>query len=76
MQDRGAWHQPFGDARTVISIIQRLTACRAGASAAEYCLIVAVLGGFTVAGTTLFGQSLMTMYEFLNRLLAEVPRQG
>ncbi|WP_310498710.1 Flp family type IVb pilin [Sandarakinorhabdus sp.] len=31
---------------------------KSGASAAEYALIVAVLGGFVVAGATLFGGSL------------------
>ena len=42
----------------MIKLLKTLKGNKSGASAAEYALIVAVLGGFTVAGATLFGGSL------------------
>ena len=42
----------------MLKILKSLRGDTSGASAAEYALIVAVLGGFTVAGATLFGGSL------------------
>lgn len=36
---------------------------KSGASAVEYALIIAILGGFVVGGTTLFGGGLETALE-------------
>lgn len=40
------------------NLFKSLKKSKSGASAAEYALIVAVLGGFVVGGATLFGQGL------------------
>ncbi|WP_372917996.1 Flp family type IVb pilin [Sandarakinorhabdus sp.] len=42
----------------MMKILNSLKGNKSGASAAEYALIVAVLGGFVVVGATLFGKSL------------------
>lgn len=42
----------------MMKILNNLKNNKSGASAAEYALIVAVLGGFVVGGASLFGQSL------------------
>ena len=42
----------------MIKLIRNLKNNTSGASAAEYALIVAILGGFVVAGANLFGTSL------------------
>lgn len=42
----------------MMKILNSLKGNKSGASAAEYALIVAVLGGFVVVGATLFGNSL------------------
>jgi pilus assembly protein Flp/PilA len=42
----------------MMKILNNLKSNKSGASAAEYALIVAVLGGFVVGGASLFGQSL------------------
>lgn len=42
----------------MIKLFRNLKNNTSGASAAEYALIVAVLGGFVVAGATTFGGSL------------------
>ena len=44
----------------MVKLFRSMRACKAGASAAEYALIVAVLGTFVVAGTIAFGNSLQT----------------
>lgn len=46
---------------------------RSGATAMEYALIIAALGGFVVAGATVFGGSLNEIYgSNTNALTAEV----
>jgi pilus assembly protein Flp/PilA len=45
------------------NLFRAFSLSRAGASAAEYALIVAVLGTFVVAGTIAFGNSLETAME-------------
>lgn len=42
------------------TLFRTLRGSKSGASAAEYALIVAVLGTFVVAGTIAFGNSLQT----------------
>lgn len=42
----------------MLKILNSLKKSKSGASAAEYALIVAVLGGFVVGGATLFGEGL------------------
>lgn len=42
----------------MMKILNALKGNKSGASAAEYALIVAVLGGFVVAGSVAFGGSL------------------
>ena len=42
------------------NLFKSLKKSKSGASAAEYALIVAVLGGFVVGGASLFGGSLRT----------------
>jgi pilus assembly protein Flp/PilA len=42
----------------MMKILNALKGNKSGASAAEYALIVAVLGGFVVLGATAFGGSL------------------
>ncbi|WP_313669783.1 Flp family type IVb pilin [Sandarakinorhabdus sp.] len=42
----------------MMKILNALKGNKSGASAAEYALIVAVLGGFVVLGATAFGESL------------------
>lgn len=42
----------------MMKILNSLKGNKSGASAAEYALIVAVLGGFVVLGATTFGTSL------------------
>lgn len=42
----------------MMKILKNLKGNKSGASAAEYALIVAVLGGFVVAGATTFGSAL------------------
>lgn len=44
----------------MMKILNSLKGNKSGASAAEYALIVAVLGGFVVLGATAFGGSLET----------------
>lgn len=44
--------------KTMMKILNALKGNKSGASAAEYALIVAVLGGFVVLGATAFGGSL------------------
>ena len=44
----------------MMKILKNLKGNKSGASAAEYALIVAVLGGFVVLGATAFGGSLET----------------
>ncbi|MEI6486189.1 MAG: Flp family type IVb pilin [Sphingomonadales bacterium] len=44
----------------MMKILNSLKGNKSGASAAEYALIVAVLGGFVVVGATTFGTSLNT----------------
>ena len=46
--------------KTMMNILNKLKGNKSGASAAEYALIVAVLGGFVVAGSVAFGGSLKT----------------
>ncbi len=42
----------------MMKLLRSLTKDTSGASAAEYALIVAILGGFVVAGATYFGGKL------------------
>ena len=42
----------------MIKLLRSLKVSKSGASAAEYALILAVMGGFVVAGTLAFGTSL------------------
>jgi pilus assembly protein Flp/PilA len=42
----------------MMNLVRNLKKSNSGASAAEYALIVAVLGGLVVAGATYFGQGL------------------
>jgi pilus assembly protein Flp/PilA len=42
----------------MLKILNNLKSSKSGASAAEYALIIAVMGGFVVGGASLFGQSL------------------
>jgi pilus assembly protein Flp/PilA len=44
----------------MMKLLRKIKADESGASAAEYALIVAVLGGFVVAGALAFGGSLQT----------------
>lgn len=44
----------------MMNLVRNLNNNTSGASAAEYALIVAVLGGLVVAGATAFGGSLST----------------
>ena len=44
----------------MMNFLKSLKGNKSGASAAEYALIVAVLGGFVVAGSVAFGGSLKT----------------
>ena len=44
----------------MMTFLKSLKGNKSGASAAEYALIVAVLGGFVVAGSVAFGGSLKT----------------
>jgi pilus assembly protein Flp/PilA len=44
----------------MIKLLRKIKMDESGASAAEYALIVAVLGGFVVAGALAFGGSLQT----------------
>lgn len=44
----------------MIKMLKNLKSNKSGASAAEYALIVAVLGGLVVAGANAFGGSLET----------------
>ncbi|WP_156256141.1 Flp family type IVb pilin [Sandarakinorhabdus oryzae] len=53
----------------MMKILNALKGNKSGASAAEYALIVAVLGGFVVAGATLFGGSLQTALGTTGNLL-------
>ncbi len=46
--------------KTMMKILNALKGNKSGASAAEYALIVAVLGGFVVLGATAFGGSLQS----------------
>lgn len=56
----------------MMKILNNLKNNKSGASAAEYALIVAVLGGFVVGGASLFGQSLTnTMNDTGTALEAE-----
>jgi pilus assembly protein Flp/PilA len=58
----------------MLKILNNLKNNKSGASAAEYALIVAVLGGFVVGGATLFGGSLNTaMGNSGDALEAEAP---
>ena len=57
----------------MIKLIRSLKASKSGASAAEYALILAVMGGFVVAGTVAFGGSLKSaMTTTGTNLVAEV----
>lgn len=47
----------------MLKILSTLKKNKSGASAAEYALIVAVLGGFVVGGASLFGGQLETAME-------------
>lgn len=47
----------------MLKLIRNLKKNTSGASAAEYALIVAVLGGFVVAGATAFGGGLGTAMD-------------
>jgi len=42
----------------MLKIFKNLKHNKSGGSAAEYALIIAVMGGFVVGGASLFGQSL------------------
>jgi len=46
-----------------MNLVRNLKKSNSGASAAEYALIVAVLGGLVVAGATYFGNTLQTSME-------------
>ena len=52
------WLRPNSGNINMIKILNSLKGNKSGASAAEYALIVAVLGGFVVLGATAFGGSL------------------
>lgn len=55
--------------KIMMKMINNLKKSKSGASAAEYALIVAVLGGFVVGGATLFGQQLTnTLNDSANTL--------
>jgi pilus assembly protein Flp/PilA len=47
----------------MMKILKTLKGNKSGASAAEYALIVAVLGGFVVLGATAFGESLQSALD-------------
>lgn len=53
------------------NLFKSLKKSKSGASAAEYALIVAVLGGFVVGGATLFGQGLNTAMDNAGSALSE-----
>lgn len=44
-------------------IVLKLKKNNSGASAAEYALIIAILGGFVVGGTAMFGEGLNTALD-------------
>ncbi len=44
-------------------LVSALHRNRCGASAAEYALIIASIGAFVVAGTTVFGEAVQTIFE-------------
>ncbi|WP_310498709.1 hypothetical protein [Sandarakinorhabdus sp.] len=50
--------------------------CRSGASAAEYALIVAVMGGFVVGATTLFGGSMQAALKTAGDATLDRAKEG
>jgi pilus assembly protein Flp/PilA len=62
--------------KTMMKILNALKGNKSGASAAEYALIVAVLGGFVVAGATLFGGSLQSALTTTGSVLTSQAAAG
>ncbi|WP_310498711.1 Flp family type IVb pilin [Sandarakinorhabdus sp.] len=60
----------------MMKFLKSLKGDKSGASAAEYALIVAVLGGFVVAGATLFGGSLSGALDTTGKDLAAEATAG
>jgi pilus assembly protein Flp/PilA len=57
----------------MVKLFRSFKKSKSGASAAEYALIVAVLGAFVVAGTIAFGNSLETALENSGDALSGTP---
>jgi len=53
----------------MMKLLRSLKTSKSGASAAEYALIVAIMGGLVVAGSLLFGRALNTNLESSATLL-------
>lgn len=62
--------------KTMLKIMKNLKASKSGASAAEYALIIAVLGGFVVGGATLFGGQLRETMEDTGQSLNATDNGG
>jgi pilus assembly protein Flp/PilA len=60
----------------MIKFIRNLKKNTSGASAAEYALIVAVLGGFVVVGANAFGGSLTTAFNTSGVALTNAATAG
>lgn len=60
----------------MMKILNSLKNNKSGASAAEYALIVAVLGGFVVLGATTFGTSLNAAFKTSGDNLASKATAG
>jgi pilus assembly protein Flp/PilA len=57
----------------MMKLLRSLKTSKSGASAAEYALIVAVMGGLVVAGSIAFGNSLQTSLNNSANQLNEDP---
>ncbi|MFZ4688889.1 MAG: Flp family type IVb pilin [Polymorphobacter sp.] len=55
----------------MMKLLRNLKTNTSGASAAEYALIVAVLGGLVVAGATYFGNSMKDSMDTSGQLLED-----
>ncbi len=62
--------------KTMMKILNALKGNKSGASAAEYALIVAVLGGFVVVGATSFGGSLQSALTTTGSVLTSQATAG
>ena len=78
VRDLAEWLRPttVGNKTMMMLILKKLKGDKSGASAAEYALIVAVLGGFVVAGSTLFGKSLQSALTTTGSVLTSQASAG